>query len=320
MSERAVDFADAAAAMSRAERIVVTGHIRPDGDALGSMLGLAISARGAGKTAFATFGEPFVVPKAMAFLDQTWLVAPNTEVGHVDLLVACDTASPDRLGSVASLAAEADSVLVIDHHVSNEGFGDVRLIDPEAAATAQLAHGLLVELGWDISPATAAALYTGLVTDTGRFQYSNTTPEVLRIAGALIEAGAVPDEIGMHLYERSPFGYLAVAGLVMTRARLEPEKSLVWSLLKDEDLRSAEIGPEDADALIDLIRIAEEAHVAVLLKEPEPGVIKASLRSRGRVDVAAIASRFGGGGHHNASGFTIEAAPEQVMDLIREQL
>ena len=320
MTGAMLDFSEAAAVVAGAERIVVTGHIRPDGDALGSMLALAIAAEEAGKKASATFGEPFVVPPSYEFLDQTLLVPPGSDFGEFDLLVACDTASPDRLGSVATLAEAAPTVLVIDHHISNDGFGDVRLIDPSAAATAQLVHGLLVTLGWPISPAAATALYTGLVTDTGRFQYSNTTPEVFRIAAALLEAGAIPDEIGRRLYEMSPFGYLAVAGLVMTRARLEPDKSLVWSVLRDEDVRAAGIQPEDADALIDLIRIAQEAEVAVLLKEPEPGVVKASLRSRGGVDVAAIASRFGGGGHHNASGFTLEATPEHVIDLIREQL
>lgn len=310
----------AAGALDGAQRIVVTGHVRPDGDALGSMLALTIAARRAGKEAYATFGEPFVVPDHYGFLDTEWLVPPDTDFGDVDLFVACDTAAADRLGSAARLADAASSVLVIDHHRSNDGFGDVRVIDPAAAATAELVYELLVHMGWEVTEPVAIALYVGLVTDTGRFQYSSTSPRVHGIAAALLEAGVRPDEIGQRLYEESPFGYLSVAAAVLGRARLDRDRSLVWSTLEQSDLDDAGISYEDAEALIDLVRLAREAQVACLLKEVEPGLTKGSLRSRGLVDVAAIAGALGGGGHHNAAGFTFAGTPDEAIAQVRSRL
>lgn len=319
-SELKIAIDVAADAIRRAESIVATGHVGPDGDALGSMLALAIAAREAGKTAWCTFGEPFVVPTEFRFLDQEWLASPTTDFGDIDLFIACDTAAPDRLGSVAPLARSAGTVVVIDHHISNGGFGDIVVVDPTAAATAQLVYYVIEALGWELTPSVATALYAGMVTDTGRFQYSSTTPEVHRITASLLEAGVEPDVVGQHLYEETPFGYLHVAGAVLSRARLDVDRSLVWSILEREDLEAAGIGVEATDGLIDLIRVSEEADVACLLKRLEPGVTKGSLRSRGRVDVAAIAAELGGGGHHNAAGFTHAAQPEEVVDFILSRL
>jgi phosphoesterase RecJ-like protein len=310
----------AAQVLADAGRIVTLGHIGPDGDALGSALGLAIAARAAGKEAWATFGEPFVVPSQFRYLDQAPLVSPGDLDGRYDVVVACDTAAPERLGSALSIAEAADTLVVVDHHLSNGGFGDVLVIDSGAAATAQLVFALIETLEWPMSEAVATALYTGLVTDTGRFQYSVTTPEVHQVTARLLEAGAVPDLVGRHVYEEAPFGYLEVVGAVLGRATLEADLRLVWSLLENADLEAAGISYEDADGLIDVLRIAEESDVACLLKELEPGVLKGSLRSRGRVDVAAIAGLFGGGGHHNAAGFTARSSVDDVITQIRAAL
>ena len=303
-----------------AQRIGVLGHVGPDGDALGSAIALAHAAREAGKEAVASFGEPFVVPTEMTFLDLTTLVAPGDVPSDLDVVVACDTAARDRLGSLAPVAENAATLVVIDHHRSNGGFGDVNLIDPEAGATTQLVFYLLEELGWPIDGAVATALYTGLVTDTGRFQYSSTTPEVHRVAAHLLAAGVQPDAVGQRLFEETPFGYYTVLARVMGRAVLEPERGLVWSVMGMDDLKAAGIGYEGTDGLIDSIRVAEEADVACLLKEKQPGVLKGSLRSRGAVDVAAIAAALGGGGHHNAAGFTFNGTAEAAMARVRELL
>lgn len=309
----------AAEALAGAESVVAVGHIRPDGDALGASLALALAARAAGKTAHVTFGEPFAMPHQFRYLD----ASPYLPVAEVptpfDLFVACDTAAKSRLGSAAPLADRAKSVLVVDHHLSNGGFGDIRYIDSTSAATAEMAYRLIRELGWEITPEVGAALYTGLVTDTGRFQYSATSPAVHRITAELIEAGVRPEVIGRHIYEESPFAYLHVASRVLGRSRLEADKALVWAVLQMDDLEEAGVGLEDADGLIDLIRLAEEAGVACLLRVHE-GIVKGSLRSRGDVDVAAIAESFGGGGHHNAAGFTFEGEPAGAIEKILGQL
>ncbi len=310
------DWDRAAQALESASTIGVVGHVRPDGDALGSMLGLAHSARAAGKQAVASFGEPFVLGKEFAYLDQSVLVPPTEFPGDLDLAVVCDTGVLDRLGSVGPLVAEASKILVIDHHITSSDLGDLTLIDPAAAATTRLVFSLLSRMGWPITEEVATALYTGIVTDTGRFMYSATTAEVHRITAELLDAGVDPAMVGRHLYDEAPFGYFAVVSDVLGRAKLDQQAGLVWSMLTGDDVKSAGISWEATDGLIDLVRLAEEAGTALLLKEVKPGRIKGSLRSRGEVDVAAIAGAFGGGGHHNAAGFTTDETVEETVAKI----
>ena len=302
--------------ISRAQRIGIVGHVRPDGDALGSMVALALAARSVGKDAVASFGEPFVLGDEFRFLDQTVLVPPSEFPDDLDLAIICDTGVLDRVGSVGTAIQGASRVLVIDHHVTPGTIGDVRVVDPDAAATTQLVFELLHRLGWEISRPIAEALYTGLVTDTGRFQYSSTSPAVHRMAAELLSAGVEPAPIGQQLYEEAPFGYFTVVSRVLGRARLVEEAGLVWTTLQRDDLREAGIPWEAADALIDLVRLPREAGVACLLKETKPGVLKGSLRSRGEADVAEIAASFGGGGHRNAAGFTSELGLDDTIDRI----
>lgn len=308
------------AALAAASTIAVAGHVGPDGDALGSMVALARAARAAGKDAVATFGEPFVVPHQLRFLDQGVLAPVGGVRDDLDLLVVVDCGDRGRLGTAGVLADRAETVAVIDHHVTNGGFGDVAWVDGAAAATAEMVHAVIRRLGWPIDKQTAEAIYAGIVTDTGRFQYSSTSPSTHVVAADLLEAGVAPDAVGQRLYEESPFGYLEVAGAVLSRARLDGDLDLVWSTLTIGDLQSAGITYEQADGLIDLIRIAEEAQVAALFRDLGDGRTKASLRSRGVVDVGAIAVKFGGGGHRNAAGFTSRKSPETVADEVRRAL
>lgn len=310
------DWEAATKALETASTIGVVGHVRPDGDALGAMVGLAHSARAAGKDAVASFGEPFVLGKEFDYLDLSVVVPPGEFAGDLDLAVICDTGVLERVGSVGSQVASASALLVIDHHKSGGDIGDVLLVDPTAAATTQLVYLLLSRLGWPITKAVSDALYTGIVTDTGRFMYSSTTAEVHDIASALLDRGVEPAVIGQHLYERVPFGYYAVVATVLGRAILDEDAGLVWSLVTKADIAAAGVGWEATDSLIDLVRLAEESDVALLLKEIEPGTIKGSLRSRGAVDVAAVAGAFGGGGHHNAAGFTANAPAGDIVAKI----
>lgn len=313
-------FTAAVEVLKQAGSLTLGCHVGPDGDALGSMLGFGAAARAAGKKVEASFGEPFDVPRTYRFLPVDLLVPPGQVTERPEVFVSFDAGSAERLGALEERAKAAGAVVVIDHHVSNEGFGTVDLVVPSAAATAEIAYHLIVALGWPIDGEVATALHTGIVTDTGRFQYSNTTPDTLRVAAALVEAGARPEVIGQHVYEEVPFGYLRVAGAVLTRAVLEPEQRLVWSVLTQDDLNAGGIGLEDTDPLIDEIRIAEESDVAVLFKELDRGRVKVSMRSRGRVDVGVVAVALGGGGHHNAAGFTFEGTVSEALAEVRARL
>lgn len=303
-----------------ADQLVLACHVGPDGDALGSMLGLGLAAQGAGKKVVASFGTPFVVPEAYRFLDLGLLLPPSQVPEQPAVFVCFDAGSADRLGELGAVAKRAGTVIVIDHHVTNEGFGDINVIDPRSAATAEIVVRLLDQLGWEVDEAIALALLTGLVTDTGRFQYSNTTPETLRAAARMVAAGARPEVVGQHVYEETPFGYLHAAGAVLGRAQLDAERRFVWSVLFEKDLDDAGITHSDTDPLIDSLRTATESDVALLVKEMDGGRVKGSLRSRGRVDVGAIAVELGGGGHHNAAGFTLEGNPDDAVEAVRSRL
>jgi phosphoesterase RecJ-like protein len=311
----------AADALRAASSIVVMGHVGPDGDALGAMLALAAAARNAGKEAYATFGEPFVLGRQFRYLDTTTLTSPGAVPPELDLAVVVDTGVPDRLGSALDVAGRTGRIVVIDHHISgDDGFGDIRVVDTGAAAASQIVCELLEELGWPLTPAIATALYTGIVTDTGRFQYEATSPAVHRMTARLLEAGVEPPLVGRHVYEEAPFGYLRVAGRVLQRAELDAAHGLVWSVLRRADLASEELRYEDADGLIDLLRIADESDVACLLREIGEQRYKGSLRSRGERNVADIAAIFGGGGHHNAAGFIAQGEAEAIIAQITARL
>lgn len=310
----------AADAVAKAKTLALACHVGPDGDALGSMLGFGIAARQNGKEVVASFGSPFDVPANLRFLPGDLLVAPGDFPEEPETMVVFDAGSADRLGELGSNAGKAGTLIVLDHHATNEGFGDVAVIDSSAAATGEIVFELFGLLGWGIDPEIATCLHTSLVTDTGRFSYSNTTSETLRIGAELIEAGAVPSEISRHVYEETPFGYLKVAALVLSRAQLDEEREIVTASVTDDDLDDAGIDWGDTDGLIDTLRLAQEADVAVLAKIHDDGRVKVSLRSRGATDVGSLAAKMGGGGHRLAAGFTVERDPEEIIEEVRQSV
>lgn len=307
----------AADAIATAEHLTLACHVGPDGDALGSMIALGIAARAAGKKVEASFGSPFVIPSTLSFLPTDLIIPPSQVRSDPEVMVVFDAGAPDRLVELATNAARAKILVVIDHHVTNNGFGDIALVDASAAATGELVYELLGVLGWEITADVAQCLLTALVTDTGRFQYSSTSPRTHTIAAELLEAGANPDEIGRHVYEEVPFGYLKAAGDALSRAQLDAERRVVFTTVTSEDLARAGIDWSDIDNLIDLVRLATEADVAVLVKSYSDGRVKVSMRSRGETDVGRLAADFGGGGHRLAAGALVEGDPEAIMEKIR---
>lgn len=310
------ELSTAAEKISEADSLALACHIGPDGDALGSMIGFGLAAKNQGKSVVASFGSPFDIPSNLSFLPTELLVAPSEFPKEPGTMIVFDAGSPDRLGELGSNAGKAATLIVVDHHMTNDGFGDVSLVDSSAAATGEIVYELLGLLGWPIDPVIATCLHTALVTDTGRFMYANTKPETLRIAASLLEAGAQPAEIGRYVYEETPFGYLKASSLALSRAALDEERAVVTAVVSDEDLREAGIDWGDIDGLIDTLRLAEEADVAALAKVHDDGRVKVSLRSRGATDVGSLAARMGGGGHRLAAGFTAERDPRELLDEV----
>ena len=306
MSITETDWGHALGAISKADTIALACHLGPDGDALGSLLALTIALQEQGKKTVASWGSyPFTVPPHYTYMPKLDLLSPPADFPPApDLMITFDAGSFERLGSLEPNARAANGLLVIDHHVSNDRFGSINLVDPDAAASAVIVYELLERMGVTLDADIATCLYTGIVTDTGRFQYRNTTPEVHRITAELLAAGAPHVEITQTIYNTHPVGYLRLAATALEKLQVRHEASLVWTWVTAEELERAQVGLEDIEALIDLVRTADVADVAVVLKQQADGKYRVSMRSKGASDVGAVATQFGGGGHALAAGFT----------------
>jgi phosphoesterase RecJ-like protein len=214
----------------------------------------------------------------------------------------------------------AKQLIWIDHHVSNEGLGSIPLIDPAASSTCEMVWRLLERLGGDVSVETAACLYAGLVTDTGRFQYQSVTPSTIRVAAQLREFPFDHTRLVQALYEDNSLGYLRVLAVALERATLEADDDLLWTYLTQADLAEAGVEPNEVDDLIDVVRTAREADVTAVVKQQRDGRFKVSLRSKGSHDVATVASSFGGGGHRLAAGYTSTVALADTVERLRAAL
>ena len=319
--------AEAVALLREHDDIALACHVAPDGDALGSMLALGVGLRSLGKRVVASWGsEPFEVPTAYTSLPGLELLVPVADFPSAPrLLVTFDTGSADRLGALADRVGSAGDVLVVDHHTTNTRFGTVNLVDVSAAATAVLVVDLLDDLGVPLTAEIAASAYTGLVTDTGSFKYAATTPSVHELAARLLATGIRHDLISREIWDTASFGYVKLLGLVCARAVLEPDEvdglGLVWTAIGVEDLDRFGLVLSDVEGVIDVVRTAREAEIAVVVKtDPEDGLLKVSTRSKGAIDVGEVCSGLGGGGHRFAAGFTSYTSLPDTMAALRAAL
>ena len=310
------EFERAVEVIGTAGSLALACHVGPDGDALGSLLAMHHLARANGKPSVASWSEPFEVAPHYEFLPGLETTTkPDDFPAAPDVMMTFDCGALYRLGDLAHAAKAAGELIVIDHHASNDCFGSINVVDAQAAATAVLVHRLAKGLGWTLNRDAALCLYTGLVTDTGRFQYSNTTPEVFALAKELAEFDLPIALASRELFEKHRFDYLKMAGACLARAELDPELRFVATWVTNFDLDGFEVDLAETEGLIDLVRRTAEADVACVCKESPEG-IRVSLRSvHDDVDVAAIAARFGGGGHKFAAGFV---APYPVIDVLGE--
>ncbi|MEK6588823.1 MAG: bifunctional oligoribonuclease/PAP phosphatase NrnA [Chloroflexota bacterium] len=290
-----------------ASRVAVVAHERPDGDAVGSMLALCLSLRELGKQAHSVLAGG--LPGRYAFMPGSAEVQRRIPEG-VALVITVDAADRGRLG----LSDVREVHINFDHHPGNTRFAAVNLVDPAAAATTALLYRLAPELGLPITPAVAENLLAGLVTDTIGFRTPNVTPETLRLAAELIEAGANLE----HVYRKGLVDrtYLAVRYWGQGLSKLERQGDLIWTSLSLADRKSVGYpGPDDAD-LIEILSAIQEARVAVVFVEQSERQVKVSWRARPGIDVAAVANQFNGGGHTLAAGAVVEGGLKEVMDRV----
>jgi phosphoesterase RecJ-like protein len=302
------------------DRFVVVTHENPDGDALGSLRSTALALRSLGKDVVPYLAGNVPTPVEYRFLDLSELRRELPADMEERVLVAVDCASERRIGPDDQAVPRAKLVLDIDHHHDNSLFGDVNLIVADASSTAEIIRDLLRELGVALTPDIAEALYVALVTDTGRFQYSNTTPKSLRLAAELVEAGADVHGIFRHVYESVQFAKLKLLARALERARLFEGGRLVVSYLVKTDF--AEVGAEEpySEGIIDHLRAVEGSEMVALIREPprdDSPERRISLRSsHDEIDVSAIARLRDGGGHPQAAGFASDESIDEIIDFV----
>jgi len=304
------------------DRFVVTSHDNPDGDALGSLLATHLALGALGKDSVMVLGGPAPLPGEYGFLglvEHGLLREAPADVAE-RVLVAVDCAQENRI--VESRLLEARLTVDIDHHHDNTRFGDVNLVVEDASSTAEVLADVFRDLGVALTPALAEALYTAVVTDTGRFQYSNTTPKALRLAAELVEAGANVSRVFVEVYESTPFPKLKLLARALERATELADGRIVVSELRHEDFEAAGAAEPYSEGIIDHLRAVDGAELVALVRELPPGATsarKGSLRSHpDGVDVSAIARSFGGGGHKRAAGFSTDLEMDEITERIVE--
>jgi bifunctional oligoribonuclease and PAP phosphatase NrnA len=315
------DLKAIADALRQHDRFLVVTHENPDGDALGSLLAAAIALRQLGKDPVMYLPGRTPLPSEYGFMPLGDVVreAPGDAAERV--LFAVDCAKKERIGDEAAVS-RAPLVLNVDHHHDNTRFGDLNLIVADASSTGEVLRDVFAELDVELTPELAEPLYIALVTDTGRFQYANTTPKALRLAAELVEAGADIHEVFQQVYESVEFAKLKLLARALGRAEVLEGGRIVVSHLVRTDF--AEVGASEpySEGIIDYLRAVEGAELAVLIREQlddDAPAYKGSLRSSiDELDVSAIARRFGGGGHRQAAGFSTDLPLEEIIEQIRQ--
>jgi bifunctional oligoribonuclease and PAP phosphatase NrnA len=318
------DLTAVAEAIRANDRFLITTHENPDGDALGSLLASKLALESLAKDSVMYLGGRAPLPAEYGFmpLDELSRTVPADAAERV--LLAVDCANASRLGPEAKRLLQARLVVNIDHHHDNTAFGQVNLIVADASSTGEVLHDLFRELGIETTPEIAEALYIAIVTDTGRFQYANTTPKAHRLAAELLEQGADVHKVFQGVYESVQFAKLKLLARALERAQIYEGGRLVVSHLLRTDF--AEVGAAEpySEGIIDFLRAVEGADMAVLIREPPgPGrpARRVSLRSSAdEIDVSAIARASGdGGGHRQAAGFSSKRSIEEITEFVRKE-
>jgi phosphoesterase RecJ-like protein len=306
------------------DRFLVTTHENPDGDALGSLLATKLALDELGKDSVMYLAGEAPLPREYSWMPLDDLRRKVPDDAATRVLLALDCANESRLGPDPEVLHSAPLVVNVDHHHDNSRFGAVNLVVADASSTGEIVRDLLDELGVELTPEIAEALYIALVTDTGRFQYTNTTPKALRLAAELVEAGADVHKIFQGIYESVQFAKLKLLARALERAEVYEGGRLVISYLLRGDF--AEVGAAEpySEGIIDYLRAVEGADMAALIREPPRGDAPArrvSLRaSADELDVSKIARASGaGGGHRQAAGFSSNDSIEEITAFIRRE-
>jgi phosphoesterase RecJ-like protein len=298
--------------IGQCQTICIGGHIRPDGDCIGSELGLALALMKLGKEVVCW--NEHDLPQKYAFLDPGHVVQKPKGAPEFDLVIALDCASFERLGTIGPAIEHRKYLINIDHHQSNTRYGDLNWISDREASTGELVFRLVSAAGWPISPAIADCLFTAVSTDTGSFQYPTTKPLTFHTAGELVKLGAHLDTISHEVYESYTLSRIRLLQHVYNHFHLTYNNRIAYLWLKNRDFTRTGADRDDTEGLIDHIRAIEPVIIACVFEEVEPELTRISLRSKSEdVNVNDIAAQFGGGGHRAAAGARIAGKPLSVQ-------
>jgi phosphoesterase RecJ-like protein len=317
------DLQAVADALRSNDRFLLVTHENPDGDALGSLVATKLALDQLGKDSVMYLYGDAPLPKEYGFMELSGIVREPPPDAVERVLVALDCANETRMGPDLTLIEDAPLTLDIDHHHDNSRFGDVNLVVGDASSTGEVLRDVFRELGVELTPEIAEALYIAVVTDTGRFQYTNTTPKALRLAAELVEAGADVHRVFQAVYESVELAKLKLLGRVLDRAQVYEGGRLVVSYLLRSDFTELNVAEAYSEGLIDYLRAVEGAEMAALIREPprrDGPPRRVSLRaSNDELDVSAIARKSDGGGHRQAAGFSSDDSVEEITEFIHRE-
>jgi phosphoesterase RecJ-like protein len=317
------DLREVAEAVRSHDRFLITTHENPDGDSLGSILAMKLALEQLGKDVVMYLSGETPLPQEYTFMQLDGIRRSLPEDAGERVVLALDCANARRIGPDPSVLERAPLVIDIDHHHDNTRFGNINVIVASASSTGEVLRDLFDVMGIDVTPNIAEALYIALVTDTGRFQYANTTPKTLRVAAELVEAGANVHRVFQTVYENIAFAKLKLLARALEHARVYEGGRMIVSHLERSDFEAAAAEEPFSEGIIDYLRAVEGAEVAALIREPPTAngpLRRVSLRTRAQdIDVSAIARKSGGGGHPQAAGFSSESSVEEITDFLRRE-
>ena len=302
------------------KRFAILSHVRPDGDALGSQLALGLSLKKLGKDV-RIWNEDGMLEKYSFLSNADLLTKPPAEPEDVDVAIALDTAIQNRLGTTVAAIKSAEVWINIDHHPSNPGYGDIVYIDPHAPATGQILFELMTNQKLPIDPAIAENLYVAISTDTGSFQYPNTTARTFEIAAELVQAGVDVGRVSQLTYENYPRRRVELLRDLLGTMRFDAKDRIASFSLSLASAKKLGVLPEDNEGLIDHLRAIHGVIVAVFFEELADGKVRVSMRSKSeKVNVCAICEKFGGGGHVLAAGARVRGSLTEVEEKVLEEV
>ncbi len=309
--------------LKSADTIAVAGHMRPDGDCLGSELAIAYALKNIGKKV--TVFNQDEMPEKLAFLDPGKILQGTRKARHFDAVVVTDCANYERMGTICNAISQRELLINIDHHGSNTRYGDLNWIDASSASSGELIYRLLQQANWTITAPIADCLFTAISTDTGSFQYPTTQPSTYHAAAELVNRGANLARICEEVYQSYPLSRVKLQKHMYNSFKLIEQNQVAYFWLRQADYKKAGAEPDESEGLIDHIRDIQGVKVACLFEEIEPEITRISLRSKlPEVNVADIALSFGGGGHQSAAGARISGKQRtiqrQVIAAVKQAL